>query len=152
MRGPIGLVVVVAFVALAASAASDPGDQIRELFESDFVERWRSKDAQGLAELWTEDGEWMGLLGSRRVVTGREAIVGVWEIGLRGRDTPESLAITAEVQHVRLLGEGLAQADVLLTFGTEATGLMREAMFTNLAMTAEGWRIVSARVARLPES
>lgn len=135
---------------LAAAVPPDVESEIRSVFESTFVERWRAADAGGLAELWTEGGEWMSLIGSRRVVTGRPAIAGVWEIGLRGRDSAAALAIEAEVQHVRLLSEGIAQVDVLMTFGTEATGVIREAMFANLVETPAGWRIVSARVARLP--
>jgi len=151
VRTALLLVCFLAAPLMAAEPAAEAEWELRSIFETTFAELWRNADTHGLAALWTEDGEWMSLVGSRRVVRGRESIAGVWEVGLRGRETKEALAIAAEVQQIRMLDTDLAQVDVMLTFGTEATGVIREAMFANLRATPQGWRIVAARVARIPE-
>ncbi len=124
---------------------------IESLFADTFAELWQRGDARGLSELWTEQGDWMSLVGSRRIRSGRQEIAEVWEIGLQGRDTPEKRALRLDVQAVNRLSPALAQVDVEMIFGTEATGLIREAMVAIVELTGEGWRIASARVARIPE-
>jgi uncharacterized protein (TIGR02246 family) len=142
---------VGAFPARGSQASGNERDHsaVTRLFTEEFAGRWRAGDAAGLAELWLEDGDWMGLLGSRRVQSGRQAVEGVWSIGLDGRETPWHRALSVEVDGLRRLGPDLFQVDLLLTFGSAATGLVREAMVAVAARDGESWRVASARVARI---
>ena len=139
------------WVALPSAADREFSEPIERLFTTTFVELWEAGDADGLADLWLEHGDWMSMVGSRRIVSGREAIAGVWRVGLEGRETPESLALAIEVQSVRKLGADLAAVDLEMTFGTEETGVIREGMSAIVERLPEGWRIASARVARIPD-
>ena len=118
--------------------------------EVDFATAWRARDADAIAALWAGDGDWSNVIGSRRIVTGQDAVRGVWDVGLGDRSTPEELAIDVEVTHVRLLGAGHAIADLLMHFAPESEAALSEAFVMVLAREGSTWRVVSARAARIP--
>ena len=120
-----------------------------ETLASDFINHWQSADAGALAGLWAEDGDWMSITGSRRVVTGRERMVGLWQIGLQGRDTAAKRAIEIEVTTATMLADDIISTDWRVLYGTPATGTVDEAMFLVLVKEGEGWRIRTCRVARI---
>ena len=91
----------------------------------------------------------MSLIGSRGIQSGRDAIQGVWEIGLEGRDTPEKRRLEILVDSVLEYGDDLAQIDAVMVFGTPETGQIRESLIAILVRVDHGWRIASARVARI---
>ena len=124
-------------------------EAIRRVFERDFADSWREADSESIANLWTDDGDWSSVIGSRRLVRGRVALEEVWAIGLEGRTTPEELAIEVDVDHVRLLGGAHAVVDIVMTFAADTENAAREAYV--MVMTHEGdrWLIASARAARL---
>ena len=152
----MGTGVLLAFILAFGSVVpvthgSSIAQEISGVFNEEFQELWGRGDAKGLGSLWTSDGEWMSLTGSRRIVRGQEAIAGVWEVGLEGREDPDQLALEIEVTQVIVLSPELAQVDLLMIFGSQRTGLMKEAMVAILVREAESWKIQSARVARIPE-
>ncbi len=91
----------------------------------------------------------MSLVGSRRVFQGRAQIEQVWSIGLQGRDTAEARALAIEIDSLKMLGANRAQVDLVMTFGHESTGIVREAMSAVVQRDESGWRIRSCRVARI---
>ncbi len=138
-------------LARAFATPSSDEEAITALFEDRFAALWRAGDAAGLAGLWVEEGDWSSVVGSRRIVSGRKAIEGVWQVGLSGRETSEQRAIELEVDHVRLLDGHRALVDVLMRFPVaEAWG--EEAMVFVVGREADGWRVISARVARRSSS
>ncbi len=94
----------------------------------------------------------MSMVGSRRVFQGRDQIEQVWTIGLQGRDSPEARALAVEIDSTKMLGPSRAQVDLVMTFGHERTGIIREAMLAILQKDEGGWRILSCRVARISSS
>ncbi len=139
---------------LAMLAISTPGqpaeqDTVEDLFLQQFTAHWQAGDAKSLANLWHEDGDWMSLVGSRRLFKGRAQIEQVWSIGLQGRDTVDARALTIEIDSTTMLSPVLAQVDLVMTFGHERTGLVREAMHATLQKGETGWKIRSSRVARI---
>ncbi len=121
----------------------------QHLLSEELIRLWQAGDAEGLANLWSGDGEWMNLVGSRRLITGRKAIQQVWEQGLKGRSTPESLAIQVTITAVRSLSPGLAQVDAVIYYGLPETGVIREAITAVMELRHSRWYILSARVARI---
>lgn len=138
-------------VLLPASANAQQAEEahIRRLFTEVFVSLWQRADAPGLAQLWHDDGDWMNLIGSRRLRRGRADLESVWQVGLRGRDTEAKRRLEVDLDAVRLLGPETAQADLVFTFGSPETGLIREALTAVLEKRDGQWRILSARVARI---
>ena len=114
-----------------------------------FVAAWQRADAVELASLWAADGDWMSITGSRRAQSGREAIQGVWEIGLQGRETAEQRRLDIAIDAVREYGDDLHQIDAVMTFGSPETGQIREALTAILVRVEGDWLIASARVARI---
>ncbi len=133
------------------SALSQPTEQggAKALFLEQFTGHWQASDAKALAALWHEDGDWMSLVGSRRVFKGRDQIEQVWSIGLQGRDSAEARTLVIEIDSTRMLSPSLVQVDLVMTFGHESTGIMREAMHAILHKGDSGWKIVTCRVARI---
>ena len=148
------LFVIILFSASATPFAEELSSEqeVGLVFSTEFHEHWVRADAEALSNLWTPEGEWMSLVGSRRIVRGRTAIAGVWEVGLEGRESPDQLALEIEVTEILLLSPEAAQVDLLMTFGSQNTGLMKEAMVAILQHDGQRWRIRSARVARIPDS
>ncbi len=136
-----------------SQAAEEPADTtehvIEQLLLENFTDRWRAGDAEGLASLWHEDGDWMSLVGSRRIFQGREQIEQVWSIGLEGRDSAEARMLAIEIDSFKKLAPDLAQVDMVMTFGHESTGILREAMLAIVSESEAGWKILSSRVARI---
>ena len=91
----------------------------------------------------------MSITGSRRILRGRAEIERVWSVGLQGRDTEEKRAVRLEIESIRLLGDDLAQVDLVMIFGHERTGVIREAMVAMVERGASGWEVASSRVARI---
>ncbi|NKB89301.1 MAG: SgcJ/EcaC family oxidoreductase [Acidobacteria bacterium] len=135
----------------AATALRTDVSDIEALFEVDFAAAWRNRDVDAVAAIWAEDGDWSNVIGSRRIVAGRDQVRGVWDVGLGDRATSAELGIDVDVSHVRLLGPDHALADVLMHFAPSTDASLREAFVMVLARGAAGWRIVSARAARVPE-
>ena len=140
---------LLTLLATETDLRADDATRVTRLFTHEFARLWRAGDAAGLARLWREDGDWMGLLGSRRVQRGRDAVEGVWRIGLDGRETPWHRALDVSVDEIRPLAEGVFQVDLTLVFGSPATGVVREAMSATAARDRHDWRVVTARVARI---
>lgn len=152
MRAPvISVLVSLLLVPVGVADESLSPEEIAIVFDEDFRDFWRSSNPIGLATLWTEDGDWMSLVGSRRIVRGRKAIAGVWEVGLQGRESVDQLSLKIEFDQILLLTSTSAQVDLLMTFGTPTTGITREAMTAIVVETNEGWKIRTARVARIPD-
>ena len=130
---------------------ANPVDEaaIRSLFQEQFRSHWEAADPQGLAALWVDDGDWMSLIGSRKVFEGRDQIEQVWSIGLQGRDTPEKRNLEIEVDSIKALSPDLAQVDLVMTFGHIQTGIVREAMTAVVEGNRGEWKIASCRVARI---
>ena len=124
-------------------------DAVADLFSGQFIAHWQAGNPERLASLWHEDGDWMSLIGSRRVFKGRDQIEQVWSVGLQGRDTPEARALAIEIDSVKTLSPDLAQVDMVMTFGHESTGIVREAMLAIVRRGETGWQILSNRVARI---
>lgn len=124
-------------------------DAVEDLFVERFIAHWQAANPKGLASLWHEDGDWMSLIGSRRMFQGRDQIEQVWSIGLQGRETPEARALAIEIDSVKMLSPDLAQVDMVMTFGHESTGTVREAMLAIVRRGEAGWKILSSRVARI---
>ncbi len=143
----LGVILIVSAwsAEVRASTAATP----TEVLTGDFVAAWQKGDAPGLANLWTEDGDWMSVVGSRQVQSGQIAIQRVWEVGLEGRDTPEKRRLEILIDSVREFGEDLTQIDAVMVFGSPETGEMREALTAMLVRVEGGWLIASARVARI---
>ena len=91
----------------------------------------------------------MSLTGSRRIFSGREKIAQVWQVGLQGRDTPEKKQLLIEIDNVQMLGEQLAQVDMVMTFGHESSGVLKEAMSVIVNKSDVDWQVLSCRVARI---
>ena len=136
---------------LAASGQSAEEDAIKELFLEQFVGRWQAGDAEGLAALWHTEGDWMNLIGSRRIYKGPDQIKQVWSIGLQGRDTPESRRLVMEIDSIKMISPDIAQADLVMIFGHESTGVIQESMLAILQKEKNEWKILSSRVARIPK-
>lgn len=124
-------------------------DALARVFEIEFAQAWEARDVAALVDLWTEDGDWSSVVGSRRVVRGHAALRQIWETGLNGRTRPEELAIDVDVDHVRLLGDHTAVVDVVMTFAPHASTAAREAFVMVMERTGDRWRIASARAVRL---
>lgn len=122
---------------------------IEDLFLKQFHAHWQAGDAEKLAALWHPEGDWMSLPGSRRIFNGREKIAQVWQVGLQGRDTAEKKKLAIEIDNVRMLGGTLAQVDMVMTFGHETTGVLKEAMTAIVKKSEADWQILSCRVARI---
>ncbi len=143
------LALLAMLVAAGASAQPVEQDAVEDLFLQQFTAHWRAADAESLAALWHEDGDWMSLIGSRRVFKGHAQIEQVWSIGLQRRDSVEARTLTFEIDSTRTLSPSLAQVDLVMTFGHESTGIIREAMHAILRKDDGGWKILSCRVARI---
>lgn len=124
-------------------------EAIRDLFLEQFVAHWQGAAPEALAALWHAEGDWMNLVGSRRVSKGSVQIKEVWSVGLQGRDSAEARRLIIEIDSIKLLSSSLAQVDLVMTFGHESTGMIREAMFAILQKDETGWKILSSRVARI---
>ncbi len=135
----------------SVAVQADPRNErsIAALFTERFATSWQAGDAQGLARLWSEDGDWMSVIGSRRIFTGTEQIEQVWEVGLQGRDDEPSRSIRIDVDAVRKIGPDIAQVDLVMTFGQPSTGVLREAMMAIVEWRDDAWKIASSRVARI---
>lgn len=133
------------------AAHADPRDEesIAALFTEQFTTSWQAGDAEALARLWLVDGDWMSVVGSRRVFTGPEQIAQVWEVGLQGRDSEPSLSLRIDIDAIRRFGPDLAQVDLVMTFGQPSTGVLREAMVAIVEWHDDAWKIASSRVARI---
>ena len=145
----VGIAVLGSSPLHAQSAESDSRDGILRVFERDFADGWRAADAEALASLWTNDGDWSSVVGSRRVVRGRAALAEIWATGIGGRSTPDELAIEIEVDHVRLLGDAHAVVDVVMTFATDTEAAASEAYVMVMTRIDGQWLIASARAVRL---
>lgn len=143
------LLVLLLITTPSAYGQSADEEAIRDLFLEQFITHWQGANAEGLAALWHDEGDWMNLVGSRRVFAGKDQIEQVWAIGLQGRDTAESRSLTIEVDTIKMLTPSLAQADLVMTFGHESTGIVREAMSSILQKDEMGWKIMTSRVARI---
>ncbi len=146
----IPLLLQLLFVAVGFTQAQ-PANEIANVFTKEFAGSWRASDPIGLATLWTEDGEWMSMVGSRTIYKGRPSIAEVWEVGLHGRTTTDQLKIEVEIDQVIFLSPTIAHVDLVMTFGTVASGIMREAMTAIVVKPAVRWKIRTARVARLQD-
>ena len=132
--------------ALAGPSAEDP---IKNLFLQSFISHWQAGDAASLAGLWQEQGDWMSMVGSRKVFKGRDQIEQVWSVGLNGRNTPESRTLSIEITGISLLAPHLAQVEMVMHFGHQTTGIIHEAAHAILERESAGWRIKTFRVARI---
>lgn len=132
-----------------ALGQTTPEQDVRKLFSEQFTTYWQLADAEGLASLWHEDGDWMSITGSRRIRKGRAQIAQVWSVGLRGRTTDEQRMLNLEIDAIQLLTPRLAQVDMVMVFGHAHTGIVREAMVALLEKEGATWKIRSSRVARI---
>lgn len=137
------------FASVAAHSDPRTEESIAAVFTEHFAASWQAGDADALARLWLEDGDWMSVIGSRRVFTGQEQIAQVWEIGLQGRDNESSRALRIEIDAVRRFGSDLAQVDLVMIFGQPTSGVLREAMVAIVRWHDDTWKIASSRVARI---
>lgn len=140
-------ILLIAFSSILGQSTEQTA--IEDLFLKHFQSHWQSGDAEKLAELWHPEGDWMSLVGSRRIFSGREKIAQVWQVGLQGRDTAEKKQLVIEIDNVQMLGEQLAQADMVMTFGHESTGVLKEAMSVIVRKSEADWQVLSCRVARI---
>ncbi len=149
LNNAVALLVGGALVSMGASGGGGDEQAVERLFTHNFAQHWRAGEAEALASLWKEDGDWMNLTGSRRAWVGRESVAGVWQVGLQGRETPWHRALDVVVDGVRRLGEDVFQVDLDMTFGSAATGRVREAMLATVERSGDRWLVASARVARI---
>ena len=143
----LGVTTVQAQEAQNVSSAS----AIASLYEDDFVNAWHAADAVAITDLWTDDGDWSSIVGSRRVVAGKSNLKGVWEIGLQGRDSAELRNLRVDITNIRMLKNGLGLVDLVMHFAEGSPSAMREEFVMVVQRVEEEWKIVSARAARLSD-
>ncbi len=140
-------ILLIAFSSLSGQSTEQTA--IEDIFLKQFHAHWQTADAEKLATLWHPEGDWMSLPGSRRIFSGREKVAQVWQVGLQGRDTAEKKQLVIDIDNVQMLGEALAQVDMVMTFGHETTGVLKEAMTVIVKKSEADWQILSCRVARI---
>jgi len=145
----ITLLCLTSNVAAQSIDESSAFAEITSVLENDFVDAWEALDATAIAELWTEDGDWSNIVGSRNVVSGKSRIRGVWEVGLQGRETDEQLQLKVDISNIKRIEADVVLVDLVMTFAEDTPSAMREAFVMVLKKVGPSWKIVSARAARL---
>jgi uncharacterized protein (TIGR02246 family) len=139
----------------APEAPHDPDEApVRELFAR-YEERWNRGDAEGLAQLWAEEGDIVNLQ-TASATAGQVDVARMWSRAMTRRPANFTGRLRVAVSVVRFFGPDVALVDGTFEYWTGQTARApgqlsaRERYTVILRREEEAWRIAAARVVGVP--